>query len=285
MSSATISYNPNAHFDIEVHDLTYRADKETDWPVRVYQPKGDGPFPALLDVHGGAWSSGTHLNNERIDRELAESGLVVAAIEFRLGPVHKYPAQTQDVNYGIRWLKKNAARFKADPATVGALGTSSGGHSLMITALKPNDPQFAALTLDGGADIDAALTYVLTGWPVLDPLARYQYAKTSGNVRLAQAGEGYFQTEAAMQEGSAQHILERGEQTALPPALILQGTNDDNVPLEISEKFEAAYRAAGGAIQREVFPGMPHAFTREPGPESTRAVALMKEFIARQLRS
>jgi len=283
VSSLTCRYDPDATFEVRVFDETYRSGPDGDWPVRLYQPQGKGPFPALLDVHGGAWSTGSYLNNERVDRALAESGILVAAIEFRQAPQHPYPAQVVDANYGTRWLKARAAALNADPASVGGLGTSSGGHTLMLSALKPNDPRFAAIPVSNSADEDATLRYAITGWPVLDSYARYLYAKESGPERLMKSSENYFQTEAAMKEGNPQLVLERGEYTALPPVLILQGTKDDNVPLSISERFVASYRAAGGAIERELFPDMPHAFAREPGPETDRAIALMKAFLRRQL--
>jgi acetyl esterase/lipase len=97
------------------------------------------------------------------------------------------------------------------------------------------------------------------------------------------SSENYFLSEAVMKEGNPQQVLERGEHTSLPPVLILQGTDDDNVPLSISERFVATYRAAGGSVVRELFPGMPHAFAREPGTESDRAIALMKMFLGGQI--
>jgi acetyl esterase/lipase len=285
MARMTSRYDPAAVFDIRVFEETYRSGPDGDWPVRLYQPQGPGPFPALLDVHGGAWSTGSYLNNERIDRALAATGILVAAIEFRQAPQHTYPAQVADANYGTRWLKARASSFNADAASVGGLGTSSGGHTLMLSALRPNDPRYAAIPVPGGAGHDATLRYAMTGWPVLDSHARYLYAKEAGQDRLMKSSENYFLSEVAMKEGNPQQVLERGEQTSLPPVLILQGTDDDNVPLSISERFVATYRAAGGAIERELFPGMPHAFAREPGAESDRAIALMKAFLGRQLSS
>ena len=88
-----------------------------------------------------------------------------------------------------------------------------------------------------------------------------------------------------MKEGNPQLILERGEAAELPPVLILQGTADDNLPLAIPHRFVESYRAAGGNVELELFPGMPHGFARDPGPETDRALALMKAFIARQLSS
>ncbi len=283
MSRLTCRYDPDATFALRVFDETYRSGPDGDWPVRIYQPQGNGPFPALLDVHGGAWSTGSYLNNERVDRALAETGILVAAIEFRQAPQHPYPAQVVDANYGTRWLKARAAALNADPASVGGLGTSSGGHTLMLTALRPKDPRYAAIPVPNGAGEDATLRYTITGWPVLDSYARYLYAKEAGQDRLMKSSENYFRDEATMKEGNPQLVLERGEHTSLPPVLILQGTKDDNVPLSISERFVATYRAAGGSIERELFPDMPHAFAREPGSETDRAIALMKAFLQRQL--
>lgn len=287
MPETICSYDPKATYEVRVFDEVYRSGADGDWSVRLYQPQGPGPFPALLDVHGGAWSTGSNLNNERVDAALAACGMLVAAISLRQAPAHRYPCQPADANYGTRWLKANAARLNADPATVGAFGSSSGGHSLMLSVLRPDDPRYAAEPVPnsengGGEDEDATVRYAVLGWPVLDSHARYLYAKKAGIERLMKSSEAYFGDEATMREGNPQLVLERGEQTATPPLLILQGTADDNVPLEISERFVASYRSARGTIRRELFAGMPHAFAREPGPESDRAIAVMKAFIARQ---
>jgi len=283
VSVTALSYDPSSTHDVRVFDETYRSAADGDWPVRIYQPQGDGPFPAMLDVHGGAWSTGSYLNNELVDRAIAATGIVVAAIEFRQAPDHPYPAQVADANYGVRWLKTHAARLNADPATVGGFGTSSGGHTLMLSALRPTDPLFVTDAVPGGETKDASLFYAITGWPVLDPYARYLYSIEAKQERLKVNSDNYFKTEAAMKEGNPQLVLERGEHTALPPTLILQGTKDSNVPLSISERFVDTYRTAGGSVRRELFPDMPHAFARDPGPETDRAIAIMKGFLAEQL--
>lgn len=283
MTTQTMTYDPSATFELKIFEETYRNADGEDWPVRIYQPQGTGPFPAMIEVHGGAWANGTYLDNELVDRAIAATGIVVAAIEFRQAPKHPYPAQVIDANYGTRWLKANAERLNADPTTVGGFGTSSGGHTMMLSALKPTDPKFAGDAVPGAENLDASLYYAITGWPVLDSYARYQYAIEAGQDRLKNNTDNYFKTEAAMKEGNPQLVLERGEQTSLPPALILQGTNDSNVPLAISERFVEAYSAAGGSARRELFPDMPHAFARDPGPETNRAIALIKAFLAERL--
>lgn len=247
-----VAYNPARKLDVQIHEVEYRNDGKDSWLVTIYQPQGDDPFPALLDVHGGAWNRGDRSSDEVMNRDLAASGIVVAAIDFRLAPAHPYPAQVQDVNYATRWLKAHATEFNADPATVGGMGCSSGGHTLMLSAMRPNDPRYAALDLPEAGTHDATVAYTVCCWPVLDPYARYLYAQES-NERLAASSEAYFLDQEAMKEGNPQHILERGEKVLLPPTLIIQGTRDDNVPLAIPQRFDPAFQAAGGDIQVEYF--------------------------------
>ena len=180
-------------------------------------------------------------------------------------------------------MKAQAAQLNIDPESVGALGCSSGAHTVALNGLRPKDPRYAALPLPGGREVDASLRYMICCWPILDPHARYVWAREKGDDRLTGPTESYFPDHANLHEGNPQEILDRGEPVELPLALIIQGTNDDNVPLTVSHRFEASYRTAGGHVERELFPGMPHGFGNTPGAESERAIELMKDFIARQL--
>ena len=269
-----VSYDPDRTCEISVKELEYR-DGLT---VRVYQPKGTGPFPALIGVHGGVWSGGGRTDVEVMDRALAESGMVVAAIDFRAAPEHPYPSQVEDINFAVRWLKSRAADFGADAETVGALGCSSGGHTVLLSAMRPNHPPYKSLTLPRSS-VDATLKYVLAAWPIVDPYARYRFAQEEEKARLVGLSEGYFLTTEAMKEGNPLQILRRGEFAQLPPLLLIQGTGDQNLPLPVTDRFVTAYREAGGTIEIEMFPDMPHGFGYTAGPETDRAVALMKKFV------
>ena len=249
----------------------------------IYQPQGEGPFPGLVDVHGGRWFLNDRSSDHHMNAALAASGIVVVAVDFRLAPDHPYPAQVIDTNYAIRWTKANAGRFNIDPASVGAMGCSSGGHTMALNGMRPRDSRYASVPLPGGENVDASLRFMLCCWPVLDPHARYMWAKEIGEERFIGPTEDYFPEHSSLHEGNPQEILDRGEPVELPPAIIIQGTNDNNIPLFIPHKFEESYRAAGGHVELELFPGMPHLFGNTPGPESDRAIELMKGFVARQL--
>jgi acetyl esterase len=193
----------------------------------------------------------------------------------------------QDVSYGLRWLKARAPELGGSAERVGALGSSSGGHMAVLAALRPRDGRYGAIGLAGpssaAAEPDASLAYVVACWPVLDPHARYLYAREVGRAELVEKTLGYFGDEATMREASPTLILERGEEVALPPTLVVAGTADANVPNEIVDRFVAAYRARGGSVDLARFEGATHGFGNRPGAEAERAIETIKRFVAGQV--
>jgi acetyl esterase len=289
-------YDPNANYPVEARDVEYRHDGTTSWLARVYQPQGAGPFPALIEIHGGAWRNGDRLQNAPFDEELAASGIMIAAIDFHSSNDAPYPAQLADINHATRWLKLQAPDFNATADRLGGVGFSSGGHLVMLSGMRPRDARYTAIGLEGASDIDATLAYVIMGWPVIDPYSRYVFAGETGRPELAEASVQNFGDESGMKEASPQHMLERGERVGLPPALLIQGAADTQLTSGMAERFVKVYSEAGGVIELGKYPGAPHGFLRDPGPdaldapgrklfESNRkaAIALVRSFIARQL--
>jgi acetyl esterase/lipase len=276
-------FDPAQQLPVAVRDVEYRRDGDAPLLVRLYEPEGAGPFPLLLDVHGGAWNSNDRTANEPMARALASSGLVVAAVDFRQAPAYQYPTALQDIHYAIRWLKAHAAEFRADARRMGALGTSSGGHLALLTAMRPSDPRYAALPLPEAPTVDARLAYVIACWPIVDPYARYEFARETNRSDLMARSEAFFGSFDAMREGNPQGLLDRGEPVELPPVLVIQGTNDNNISVAIVQRFVDSYRAAGGDIALELFEGQPHGFGNQATEAAQRAIARMKAFIARQL--
>jgi acetyl esterase len=280
-TASTLKYDPNATYEVESTDVEYRREGAKALLARIHRPRGAAPFPTLLDVHGGAWANGDRLMNESSDLALAATGLVIAAIDFRTSLDAPHPAAQEDISYAARWLKTHAAEFGGTATGLGAVGWSSGGHQVMLGAMRPR--QYATLPLAEGPDVDATLAYVIMGWPVIDPLSRYRLAQSNANEQLMANHNAYFGDEAGMIEASPPHILGRGENVELPDALIVQGSADESLTRMMAEEFVEAYSLAGGVIELAKYPGAPHGFLREPGPNSDRALAMIKSFIGRQL--
>jgi acetyl esterase len=268
-------------YEVDVQDVEYQQVDGVPWLARIYRPNGVGPFPAVVDVHGGAWNNGDRTNNTLLNHALAQRGILVAAIDFRQPPRAGYPASVCDMNLGIRWLKAHASEF-GGANKVGALGVSSGGHLVLLGGLRPRDPRYSALPLPGHLDVDATLAYVVACWPVSDPLYRYQVATRAGNDSMIKAHEAYWGTEEAMSEGSPPLILERGEPVDLPPALLIQRTVDSNHPLEMQQRLVEWYRKRGGSIDMQLYAGLPPRFTvAEEHPDTLRVVDAIAEFSRR----
>src|SRR6201996_7269551 len=278
--------SPAKAHHVDVEDIEFGRAGDLPLIGRLYRPRGVTGFPGIVEVHGGAWTGGDRLNNVVIHNAVAAAGTAVLAIEFRLAPAAPYPAGIADVNLGIRWLKANIARLGGDAARVGGLGTSSGGHQLLLNVLQPNDPRYAALTLPGSPDVDASLAYVVVCWPISDPVARYKMAREIGNERLVKNHHAFFGDEATMAEANPPAIVEAGVAFQLPPALLIQGTADANVTPDMADNFAAAYARAGGKITLKKFEGEPHTFVsaNPTSPASIEALRLITEFIGSQPR-
>ncbi len=253
-------------YDITTEDVEYLRHGDKKLVARLYRPKGDGPFPAVVDLHGGAWTSGDLTGTQGLDQTLAKNGFFVASLEFRHN-ADGYPTSLVDINYAIRWLKAHAREYKIDPNRIGTAGASSGGHLAMLVAMRPNDARYAAQQLPAGSSaVDASVKAVAMSWPVINPLSRYRNAirrsaeanPPAFSIGMKEKHDRYWKTEAAMTEGNPMLILERGEKVTMPPALWVQGRPDEvhdyndpdsSFPGNEPERFISNYRNAGGDIE------------------------------------
>jgi acetyl esterase/lipase len=271
-------------FEVDVKDVEYQQLDGAPWLARVYRPVGVGPFPTIVDVHGGAWNNGDRTNDTVLDQALASRGILTVAIDFRQPPQSGYPASVQDMNLAIRWLKVHAGEH-GGVNRVGALGVSSGGHLVLLGGIRPRDPRYAALPLAGQPEVDASLAYVVACWPVSDPLYRYKKAQEAGNANIVASHDRYWGTEAAMAEGNPPLILERGEPVELPPTLVIQRKVDTAHPLEMQERLVECYRKRGGQIEMPLFETIPSPFkVSDEFPESSTVIDTIAEFILKQVR-
>jgi acetyl esterase len=265
MTTAILSAKPT---DFDVVDVEYLRHGDKPLLARVHTPRGEGPFPALVECHGGGWCAQDRLTEKLRHEAMASHGIVSISLDFRSGNEAPYPASVQDINYAVRWAKLNAGMLKTRPDLVGLSGQSSGGHLAMLVAMRPHDPRYTAIPLPAGsATHDASVRCVVMSWPVINPFSRYRHAQrlvASGNppewAKAAVARQvDYWQSEANMAEG--------GETVQLPPAVWFQAHGDamhdykdveSDFPGNEPQRFVTAYRKAGGDIALEYFKGGQH---------------------------
>ena len=281
----TVAYDPANLFAVKCWEVEYRDTGKRKLIARIYQPQGAGPFPVLIDLHGGAWSRKDRYANEPMARAVAAAGMLVISPDLSISSEAPYPACVQDAHYAIRWVKHKAKEWNGDVATLGLLGSSSGGHVAQLIGMKPLDPVYGAIPLAEAPRLDASVGYVATRSPISDPIARRAQAARKDNKSMLKNSDTFFSPPGSIEEGNPQAVLERKEKVRLLPMLIMQGGLDDNVIPPIQEKFAATYRAAGGECQLEIFEGCEHEWTAVPSPAADRSHRMVMDFIARQLKA
>jgi acetyl esterase len=283
-------------------DVTYLSHGSEKLLARIYKPEGPGPFPAVVDLHGGAWAQGERTQDVNRDEALAKGGIVAVALDFRQAREGAYPKGIADINYAVRWVKANARELKTRPDLVAISGQSSGGHLAMLVAMRPADPRYAAIALPQGSPaVDASVRCVAMSWPVINPLSRYRHAEVARDganppawpAHTIASHDAFWQTQANMSEGSPLLALERGEKVATPPAVWLQTYNDimhdyhdpdSRLPGNEPQRFVAAYKKAGGEVELKYFDA-PQRFTSvaPTSPASQEAFALLVAFFHRHM--
>ena len=282
-------------YEIEVQDVEYLRHGDQPLLARVFKPLGAGPFPIMVELHGGAWVRGDRQIGNAANEELARNGVIVAALDFRAPPVASYPASLADIHYGIRWCKTQAQSWNGRPGVVGAMGTSSGAHQAMLLGMRPNDSRYASLPLSNGAsELDGSLGCVIMVSPVIDPLGRYQYAKGLREdctppegifERVVPMHELYWETEEAMAEAAPTRMLARGERTALPPTLCLARSYEEAHPRPDLDEFILQYRKAGGQLDVTIFEGEGERILQEIStPVAKQALEQMAAYIHQHIR-
>lgn len=113
-------------------DIVYAEKDGATLLADVYRPAGDEPRPAVLVVHGGAWIVGNKTQLGFAARRLAQQGFVAMAINYRLAPRFKFPAQLEDCRAAVEFLREHADEYHVDPKRIAGLGYSAGGHLVAL---------------------------------------------------------------------------------------------------------------------------------------------------------
>ena len=221
---------------------------------------------AIVMVHGGAWTANDRRTPDVVCRALAARGFAVFSLDFRDGRNGRHPCAVADITAGIRFVRQNATVLNVDADRIGLIGSSSGGHLVLVSAFAPDGEAHrttdVATTLDGSQFASprttADVAYVIALWPVSDPLARFRYAERVGRDELVAAHLRYFEDEDHMAASSVQRLLRDGP-THRPPTFVVQPGEDQNVPQTMTLDLISALQEADVATRYLFKPGLPHA--------------------------
>ena len=261
--------------------LTYGPNERND--LDLFLPKDDGKSlrPAVIVIHGGAWRGGDKKDMRILAEPLAQRGYVVAAINYRLAPKWSYPAQLDDCQRAVRWLRKNAKEFRVDPKRFGAAGASAGGHlALLLGTREVRD--------DSDADLKGISSKVQCVLSIFGPTdftdersIQASRNPVAGRALVDFLGKPYNEAPEVWKEASPIHHVSPDD----APTFIIHGDQDLLVPLDQSVKFAEALKKVGIEVQLVVIKGMGHGpTTPEQREEFMKAVGQALEFFDRHLK-
>lgn len=214
----------------------------------VYVPHGEGPFPAMIVVHGGAWATGTKQQLAGIAQGLAKQGYTTAAISYRLAPQDKFPAQVYDCQAAVRWLRENAVKFKLDPNRIGGYGYSAGGHLVaMLGTLDDDDFREPGLADNVPS---ARLQAVVAGGA---PCDFRMLPADSERLAYWLGGTPADKPEAYRDASPANYITADD-----PPMFFFHGADDDIVPIRSPRRMVEKLKAAGVPVVMHEIPAAGH---------------------------
>ena len=234
------------------NDIVYAKPGDAELKLDLARPAdGDGPFPAVVVIHGGGWRGGNKADTRPILAELAKRGYVAISPQYRFCPKDKFPAQVHDVKASVRWLKGHAGEYKIDAGHVGAMGFSAGGHLALMLGLTGKDD---GLEGDAPADApDAKVQAVVNYFGPTDLGAVDIPAVSKPLVRdFLGAPDGEI-SEAARKASPLTYVSEGDA-----PTLTFQGTKDPLVPYSQAIKLNDAQTAKGVPGRVELLVGVGH---------------------------
>lgn len=243
----------------EERGLVYARHGARELQLDLYRPKAAAePLPALVCIHGGGWQKGSRAGMADLSRALAARGYVVASVSYRLSDEAAFPAQLHDVKAAVRWLRANAAAHGIDPARIGAIGHSAGGH---LAALLATTGGVRELEGSGNHDgIDSRIQAAVAGGTQTDLTVEHVRAKSEekGGIYPKFLGDSYAKTPAAYAAASPLHHLDRSD----PPLAFFTGEQDH--PSTHADAMRARLAALGIPTALTVVPGAPHALLGNP---------------------
>ena len=248
----------------------------------LYRPKRptDKPRPVAVYLHGGAWTRGAKSFGTGMFPfgELLQRGYLIAAVNYRLAPHWKFPAQIEDVKCAIRYLRAHATELELNPDGIGVFGGSAGGH---LAALLGTADASAGFDSSGGwTNQSSRLQAVVDMFGPAD-------LTPDGGLRNERIGRRVYGAKSAedpvLRQASPITYVSPDD----PPFLVFHGAKDRVVPLKQSERLVAALAAAGAPATLVVVTNAGHSFAPAggwPKPDHRALSRMIADFFDRHLR-
>lgn len=232
----------------------------------LYLPKGEGPFPLLINIHGGGFMlGGKEMLDAAVARAFLDAGFAVASVDYRLSGEAKFPAAVQDVKAAVRFLRANAGKYRLDGGRFLAFGQSAGGNLASMLGSSDGEAMFEDAAL-GNAGVSSRVQAVIDWFGPTDFGRMDEQAREQGCLESAQRHGEFHSPESRYLGAPLAEVPEKVRQANPatyatkddPPFLLQKGERDCMVPVGQSRLLHDALKAAGVAAELEIIEGAGH---------------------------
>jgi len=265
--------------------ITYGKGGDTELKLDMAQPFGEGPFPAIVFIHGGGWAHGDRSNYRGQIQEAAQRGYVAMSISYRLmkfddaqketakaEPI--FPTQINDAKASIRWLRANAKKYHVDPDRIGVTGGSAGGHLSLLVGL--TDAESKLEGEGGNADQSSRVQAVVNVFGPTEMASGHDGSSVAYLYRLFMGGTP-TEVPETYKVGSPLTYVSKDD----PPVLTLHGDKDLLVPVSQATKLDEKMKEVGASHTLMIFEGAGHGFG---GNDATKAAEATWTFFDEHLK-
>ena len=246
--------------EVEMREkIVYSKVGDRELLLDAFVPKREGDLPAVLVVHGGAWRSGNRQQLRTYAKELAKRGIVCFAIDYRLAPEHKFPAQIEDCREAVKWIRANATEFKVDTERLGAIGYSAGGHLVCLLATTGERPK------EENGNVDTRIKAAAAGGAPTD----FRSFPDNGKWAEYWMGGDLKTCPDLFRDASATAFVDKED----APVFFFNGTVDKVVPIAWSQSCYEALKSIGVKTEMHSIEGAGHM-------EAARDVAALEKAFA-----
>jgi acetyl esterase/lipase len=234
--------------------------------LNMARPKGDGPFPAVVCIHGGGFRAGKRESYDALTIKLAERGYVAVTVSYRLAPKYPFPAAIHDTKAAVRWLRAHAKQYHIDPERIGTTGGSAGGHLAQFLGVTGDVKEFEGT--GGHAEQSSKVKCVVNVYGPSDFTKSYGKSVDAAEVLPLFLGGN-------LEKARALHIKASPLYWVTPnaaPTLFVHGTEDKYVHVEQAEWIHDKLKAASVETELLKLEGAGHGFKGKEIETSEKAL-------------